>query len=398
MCGILGILSKEIDKNEVKKATNLMIHRGPDSFGFFFDKNVALGHRRLAIIDLSKKAGQPMENESGDLQIVFNGEIYNFKLIREELEKTGRHEFKSNSDTEAILHAYEEWGKNCVRRFNGMFSFAIWDSKKKELFLARDRAGEKPLYYYYDNNQFIFASEIKAILRFIKPKINKKILYDYFNYQILIGEETLFENIYSLPAGSYCTVKLNKIIGVDIANYFNLEYDIGRKGERHYISELRKQIYESVERKLISDVPIGAFISGGIDSSAIVAFMKKFSDKVQTFSVGSGNDVELKNARAIAEHFKTDHHELQISAEDFAKNWKKMVWHYDMPLSFASSIPLYFVAKMTKGKATVVLTGEGADELFAGYSRYSHISRYKSLFKKEVFFSLNKSISFFFRK
>lgn len=376
MCGIVGVLSKEINKGIVKKATKLLEHRGPDDFGFFFDKNIALGHRRLSIIDLSRKAGQPMTNESEDLQIIFNGEIYNFQELRQELEK--KHEFKSNSDTEVILHAYEEWGEDCTKKFNGMFAFAIWDTKKKELFLARDRVGEKPLYYYADKKKFIFASEIKALLEFISPMLNKKLLYDYFNYFILIGEETLFENIFSLPAAHHFNIKLDKEIKIKKERYWDIYYNLEKGPDSSFISELRKQIYESIEKRQISDVPIGAFISGGIDSSAIVAFMQKF-DKVKTFCVGSGDETELENARYIAEVFNTDHHEILINAEDFAKNLKKMIWHYDMPISFASSIPLYFVAKMTKGKATVVLTGEGADELFAGYNRYYLMTRARKI-------------------
>lgn len=380
MCGIVGIYDREnkIDKEQVKAATSILEHRGPDDFGYYFDDNVALGHRRLSIIDLSKNAKQPMSNETGDMWIVYNGEIYNFLELRKELEKLG-HEFKSRSDTEVIIHAYEQWQESCLQKFNGMFAFAIWDSKNKKLFLARDRAGIKPLYYCLNKGRFIFASEIKAILEFNVPKqINDAVLYDYFNYFILIGDETLFKGIKSLPAAHYFVLQNDKII---VRKYWDFNYEIEQKTEAEWIKILEQEISKSIKKRLIADVPIGAFISGGVDSSAIVAFMQKLSGKVKTFCVGSGDELELKNARIIAEKLNTEHHEILITADDFANNLRKMIWHYDMPISFASSIPLYFVSKLSKGKATVVLTGEGADEIFAGYNRYNLIVQSSKLRK-----------------
>lgn len=370
MCGIVGIYSqkKGIDKEQVRAATGILEHRGPDDFDYYFDDNVALGHRRLSIIDLSKNARQPMSNETGDIWIVYNGEIYNFMELRKELEKLG-HEFKSKSDTEVIIHAYEQWQESCLQRFNGMFAFAIWDSKNKKLFLARDKSGVKPLYYCLNKGRFIFASEIKAILEFdVERKINDAVLYDYFNYLILIGDETLFQGIKTLPPAHYFVLEGNKITA---RKYWDFNYETEQKTEAEWSKMLEKEISESIKKRLISDVPVGAFISGGVDSSAIIAYMKKFTDDVKTFCVGSGDELELGNARVIAEKFKTEHHEVMINAYDFADNLKKMIWHYDMPVSFASSIPLYFVSRLSKGKATVVLTGEGADELFAGYNRYN---------------------------
>jgi len=370
MCGIVGIYDqkKGIDKEQVRVATGILEHRGPDDFDYYFDDNIGLGHRRLSIIDLSKNGRQPMSNETGDIWIVYNGEIYNFMELRKELEKLG-HEFKSKSDTEVVIHAYEQWQESCLQRFNGMFAFAIWDSKNKKLFLARDRSGVKPLYYCLDKGRFIFASEIKAILEFdVERRINEKVLYDYFNYLILIGDETLFHGIKTLPPAHYFILQDNKIIA---RKYWDFNYETEQKTEAEWVKMLEKDISESIEKRMISDVPIGAFISGGVDSSAIIAYMKKFTDDVKTFCVGSGDELETGNARVIAEKFHTDHHEVMINAYDFADNLRKMIWHYDMPVSFASSVPLYFVSKLSRGKATVVLTGEGADELFAGYNRYN---------------------------
>lgn len=380
MCGIVGIYdrSNKIDKEELKVATNVLEHRGPDGFDYYFDNNIAFGHRRLSIIDLSEKAKQPMSNESGEIWIVYNGEIYNFMDLRKELESLG-HEFRSRSDTEVIIHAYEEWGEWCVQRFNGMFAFAIWDGKNKKLFLARDRTGVKPLYYFLDGERFIFASEIKAILKFNVPReLNYNVLYDYFNYFILVGEETLFKNIKSLPPAHYFVLQNNKITA---RKYWDFDYATEQRTESEWIKLLNQGIAESIKKRMIADVPIGAFISGGIDSSAIVALMQKFTDKVRTFCVGSGDETELTNARFIAQALSTEHNEILITPDDFAKNLQRMVWHYDMPISFASSIPLYFVSRLSKGKATVVLTGEGADELFAGYNRYNLILRASKLNK-----------------
>ena len=393
MCGIVGIYSRDIDREQVKKAADVMQHRGPDGFGYFFGDNIALGHRRLKIIDLSENAKQPMCNENQDMWIVYNGEVYNFKEIRQELEQKG-HQFKSNSDTEVVLHAYEEWGESCLGKFNGMFAFAIWNSRNQELFLARDRAGVKPLYYYLDRNKFIFASEIKAILEFdVEKKLNKPILWDFFNYGILAGDETLIENIKTLPPAHYFILKNNKITA---KKWWDFEFAAENKPESAWISELRSQIMQSVQKRMVSDVPIGAFISGGIDSACIVACMKKFSENVKTFYVCSGDSEERKSAELTAKYFNTEHSEIFVSANEFAEEMKEMIWHYDMPLPWPSAIPLYFVSKLSHGKATVVLTGEGSDEIFAGYRRYSLLKRTTEINNKIKFlpqFARNSSFN-----
>ncbi len=394
MCGIIGIYNKRgIDRAQVEKATKIIEHRGPDNHGFFYDNYIGLGHRRLSIIDLSEKGKQPMTNEQEDMWVVYNGEVYNFQEIREDLEQKG-HKFKSNTDSEVVLHAYEQYGEHCLHKFNGMFAFAIWDSKKKQIFLARDRAGVKPLYYYYDKDKFIFASEIKSIFEFgIEKKVNKKILYDYFNYFILIGEETLFENIYSLQPGHYMILKL-KGNEIEKGKWFDIDYSSELINENAAKKQFLELLEDSIKKRMISDVPLGVFLSGGLDSSAIVALMKKNNENenIKTFSIGSGEDIELKNARKVAELFKTEHNEILINENEFIKALPDMIWHYDMPISFASSVPLYFISKMTKGKATVVLTGEGADELFAGYYRYSRIMRARKLNKLSRVFSFSSSL------
>ena len=391
MCGIVGIYSekKDIDRLQVKKASTILKHRGPDDYGFYFSDNVALAHRRLAIIDLSRKAKQPISNESQNLWLVYNGEIYNFQQLKQELQDKG-HEFKSKSDSEVVLHAYEEWHETCLEKFNGMFAFAIWDEKNKQLFLARDRVGIKPLYYWFNKEKFIFSSEIKAILEFgIEKKINRKILYDYFNYFISIGNETLFEKIRTIPPAHYLILKRDKMI---IKRYWNFDYNIENRQEHILINELKKKLSKSIKQRLISDVPLGVFLSGGIDSSTIVSLMSKFCNNIKTFSVGSGDYLELNIARKVAEHFNTEHHEILIEAEKFAKAIEDMIWHADMPLAWPSFIPLYFVSKLARGKATVVLTGEGADELFAGYRRYYIIKKAIEINRKIRYFAKLKNI------
>lgn len=387
MCGIIGILSKEIDKEELKRATKLLSYRGPDAYGYYFDKNVALGHRRLSIIDLSKKAKQPMANKNETLWIVYNGEIYNFKELREDLEK--KYDFKSNSDTEVILHAYEEYGEKCVEKLNGMFAFAIWNSKDRSLFLARDRAGIKPLYFFKDNEKFVFSSEIKGLFEFgIEKELNKEVLYDYFNYQTSIGSETLFKNIFSFPPGHYAIARQG---GVIIKKYWSPEYNIIKADERYYSSRLKMILEDSVERQMVSDVPVGTFLSGGLDSSVITALASKFSEKkLKTFTAGF--DVypeEIENAEFASREIGTEQHSVTVDSGMFVKALPELVWHYDSPISFASSVPLHFVSKLAKKKVKVILTGEGADELFAGYRRYYLIQKTLGINNKLGFLTRN---------
>lgn len=396
MCGICGNIDFKsgVRAQSIKRMCHVLAHRGPDDegmvlirgdtffevkkpFATYSDGNgfeVGLGHRRLSIIDLSEAAHQPMCNEDGRIWIVFNGEIYNFQETREKLEKKG-HSFKSKSDTEVILNAYEEWGVECLNHFRGMFAFAIWDSNLQRLFMARDRLGKKPLVYFHQNDHFAFASEIKALLQLsaIEKKVNGCAIHQYLTYQYVPSPETIFEGIKKLPPAHYLLYDRNGILKVE--RYWKLNFN---KGFQTYsdVKELEDRIRtgleESVKLRLISDVPLGAFLSGGVDSSLIVGIMAKLSrDPVKTFSIGFEEEEfdELSYARLISNHFATEHHEF-IVKPNAIEVLPKLVWHYNEPFADSSAIPTYYVAKMTKDYVKVVLTGDAGDENFAGYPRY----------------------------
>lgn len=374
MCGIIGIYSpnETVDKTLLEKMSSALSHRGPDQSGIFIDKGLGLAHRRLSIIDLSEKGKQPMHNEDGSIWITFNGEIYNYLLIKTELEKKG-HRFYSNTDTEVVIHAYEEYGKNCVKKFNGMFAFAIWDSNKKQLFLARDRLGVKPLHYYYDGKRLIFASEIKAILadKTIPRKISQKAAQQLFALEYVPAPNTLFEGISKLPQ-SHTLLFDGK--NIKIERYWDLEFNIHKENEKHFVSALLKNLEEATEKRLMSDVPFGAFLSGGIDSSAVVAMMSKVMTRpVKTFSIGFSFESynELDDARRIAEHFRTDHVEKEFDAEQLFSTINEVLPRMDEPLGDPSILPTYLVAKLARQKVTMVLTGDGGDEMFAGYDSHA---------------------------
>lgn len=412
MCGITGFVGKNIDLNKLDKATSLLNHRGPDysSISFFGQHNkmdIGLGHQRLKIIDLSDNANQPMSNIDGSLHIVYNGEIYNYKELKLELSlKEKPHRFKTNSDTEVILHAYEEWGEECVKKFNGIFAFVIYDKEKELLLLARDRAGIKPLYIYSDKENFMFASEIKALFELgAKKELNKEILKDFFNYQISINEETLFKDIFAFPHGYYGILKIKEGI-ITMKQYWCPEYQSKERSP----AELKELLTATIRRQMISDVPVGTFLSGGLDSSIITAlavseYNKRSktelnsqqtkpvsrerlgvdstrSDKdkpadtpFKTFTAGfEGYEEEIKNAEAASKSFGTEHHSILITPRMFIEALPRLIYQYDQPISFASSVALYYVSKLASDNGVkVILTGEGADELFAGYSRYKRI-------------------------
>ena len=378
MCGITGIYSFKggngIDQSLLRSMTKVLSYRGPDSEGYYTDSYVGLGHRRLSIIDLSEKGKQPMCNENGDIWIVFNGEIYNFMDLREDLEKRG-HKFRSNTDTEVMIHAYEEYGEKCVNFFRGMFTFAIWDNRDKEskrLFIARDRVGKKPLFYYYDKNKFVFASELKSIIEdeSIKREIDLEALSLYLSYGYVPAPRSIFKNIHKILPGHYLVCEDGKI---RIKKYWDLRYKETNFSEEHYKKLILKELEEAVKIRLISDVPLGAFLSGGIDSSAVVAMMSKLTDKsVKTFTIGFEEQEfdESRYARIVAEKFETDHKEM-IVKPDAIKMLPKLVWHYNEPYADSSALPSYYVAKMTRKYVTVALNGDGGDESFAGYERYA---------------------------
>jgi asparagine synthase (glutamine-hydrolysing) len=407
MCGICGEINfnKGVWIGSIQRMCKVLTHRGPDDEGmvlikgnqnyevknsseFTRDENgyeVALGHRRLSIIDLSEAGHQPMCNEDGKIWVVFNGEIYNFQEIREKLVKKG-HLFKSKSDTEVILHAYEEWGVECLCHFRGMFAFVIWDSRLQRLFMARDRLGKKPLVYFNKNGIFAFASEIKALLQIpnIEWEVNDRAIHHYLTYQYVPSPDTIFEGIKKLPPAHYLLYDRNGNLKVE--RYWRLEFNSIHQtytDTQELRNRIKIELEESVKLRLISDVPLGAFLSGGVDSSLIVGIMAKMSrNPVKTFSIGFEEKEfdELSYARVVSDHFATEHHEF-IVKPDAIEILPKLVWHYNEPFADSSAIPTYYVANVTKDFVKVVLTGDAGDENFAGYPRYLR-SKWVALFTK----------------
>ncbi|MFX1384037.1 MAG: asparagine synthase (glutamine-hydrolyzing) [Promethearchaeota archaeon] len=379
MCGIAGFNFE--DKVLLKKMCDIIRYRGPDDEGYYTDSHVSIGMRRLSIIDL-QKGHQPQHNENEDIWIVFNGEIFNFKTLRSQLEALG-HDFYTYSDTEVIIHAYEEWGDECLNKFRGQFAFCIYDLREKLLFLARDHMGLKPLYYYFDNDLFIFGSEIKAILCCnIKKKIEYKSLDLYLSLRYVPFDSTLFKNIKKIPPSSILKFDLiNKTIKVK--KYWQIDYKINNnKTESQFARELEKLLEESVNIRLISDVPLGAFLSGGIDSSAIVALMSKYSNNpVKTFSIGFKEGVaidETKYSNFIANYYNTDHTQIIVDTS-FRKEIMELIWHFDDLINDLAMIWVNFMARNAKKKMTVALTGDGADEVFGGYFPEYKMNRYHFL-------------------
>ena len=345
-------------------------HRGPDDRGFYTDKNVSLGHARLSIIDLSARGRQPMSNAEGSIQLTYNGEIYNFQDIRTELEDRG-YSFVSDTDTEVIVHGYSEYGIDIINRLRGMFAFALYDTQKQKLFLVRDRAGIKPVYYYFDGEKLIFASEIKAILEHgIERKTNNEAMQQFLAFRYTPSEQTLFDGIRKISAGCYMEFDLRKK-EMKMNRYWDLKFRKTKHSEKYYIDKTRELIEESVRMRLISDVPFGAYLSGGIDSSIITGLMSQMTDEpVKTFTVGFGYESdETGYARMVSDHFGTNHREF-IVEEDTMKLLPAVVKHFDEPVADPAAIPTYLMSEKTKKFATVALLGEGADEVFGGYEQY----------------------------
>jgi asparagine synthase (glutamine-hydrolysing) len=368
MCGIAGITWK--DEALVARMTKVIAHRGPDQDGIYTDEFVSLGHRRLSIIDLSEHGRQPMSNEDGSIWVTFVGEIYNFQELRPVLEGLG-HTFRSRTDTEVIVHAYEEYGPACVERFNGMFAFAVWDKKRRELILARDRLGVKPLYYYAQDERLVFASEIKAIVQVpeVKREINPQALYHYVGYEFVPAPDTMFRQVHKLPPGHYLRYKDGK---TEMVRYWDLQFRQQAHSREYYEQTLRDMLTESVRKRLISDVPLGVFLSGGLDSSAVVALMSRCGvDPIQTFSLGYDDPSfsELDYARVVAKQFGTTHREIII--DPITPNLiETAVWHLDEPMTDLSTIPFYLICKKAREHVTVCLSGEGGDEVLVGYDRF----------------------------
>ena len=374
MCGIAGIVTREltgrIDKSVLDDMTRAIAHRGPDGHGTWIDRNAGLGSRRLRIIDVDG-GDMPIHNEDGSCTIVYNGEVYNFPELRAECEARG-HIFKTRTDTETILHLYEDYGPACVNRLNGMFAFAIYDRRDRSLFVARDRLGIKPLYYADTLGSLVFGSEIKALLK--HPEVSRDIdptaVDLYLRKRYIPAPRTIYRQIRKLPAAHTLAMKDSE---VSITPYWSLDYDdTGPKDLDEAADGLRDRLRASVERQMISDVPLGAFLSGGVDSSTIVALMSELSDRpIKTFAIGFEEQSynELTHARTVAERFGTDHHELVVrpDAVDLART---VLTHFDEPFGDSSALPTYLVSKLAREHVTVALSGTGADELFAGYERY----------------------------
>lgn len=390
MCGICGYINNNNRYNNydlIREMNKQIKHRGPDDEGYYIDDDIVLGQVRLSIIDLSSEGHQPMVDVSDKFIIVFNGEIYNFREIRSELELLG-YTFFSNTDTEVILYSYKEWGKNCVKKFNGMFAFAIWEKENKALTLFRDRVGIKPLYYFYDNNNFVFSSELKGIIQYpeFEKKINLDSLYMFFTFGYIPSPHSIYNNVYKLEAGSYIEFNGGQIRKerywdmIDISSKKKLEYN----SEKEILDELERILRLAVERNSISDVPIGAFLSGGIDSSLVVSLLQSFSNEnIKTFSIGFNDDKynEAEYAKNIAEYLGTDHTELYVNDEDLMDMIDDIVNYYDEPFSDSSSIPTMLVSRLAKESVTVVLSGDGGDELFCGYKHYSYLRKLGILHK-----------------
>lgn len=378
MCGIAGFISKTADRRDERverldAMCRVITHRGPDEQGTAVEGRAAMGMRRLSIIDLAT-GQQPIYNTDRSKLIVFNGEIYNYRELKKDLESSG-YSFRTNSDTETIIHAYEEFGPDCVNRLRGMFAFAIWDETEKSLFMARDRVGKKPLFYTVTSDgEFVYGSELKVLLEHggVDREIDHGALDSYLTFGYVPEELCIFKGVRKLEPGHFLIFKNGE---VRTERYWDFDFtkETLTGSEDEIASELLEKLRDAVGVRLISEVPLGAFLSGGVDSSAIVGLMSQIMDQpVKTFSIGFNEDSfnELKYARMTAKHFKTDHHEF-IVTPDFVDVIDDLIWHFDEPFADPSSMPTYMVSKMAREFVTVVLSGDGGDELFAGYTRYA---------------------------
>ncbi len=380
MCGIVGIFNldgKPVSPVILKRMTDAIAHRGPDSEGFYIDSFVGLGHRRLAIIDLSPLGHQPMMTSCGQYIITYNGELYNFRELKIELQSLG-YEFRSKSDTEVLLNAYKHWKEKCLDKFNGHFAFAIWDKNNQSLFLAVDRFGTKPIYYCFVDNTFIFASEQKAILQFpeLKRELDLEAVYEYFTFQNIFTDKTFFKGVKLFPAGHYAYVQLANR-DIKLYRYWRWHFSEPKnpKPKEEYVEELDFLFKQAVNRQLISDVEIGAYLSGGMDTGSIVAIASKQLNYIKTFTCGfdlhSASGLELafderEKAELMSYLFKTEHYEMVIKAGDMERALPKVVWHTEEP-RVGQSYPNYYAAQIASKFVKVVLSGTGGDELFGGY-------------------------------
>jgi asparagine synthase (glutamine-hydrolysing) len=381
MCGLAGIWNGDGEPAAIpllRRMTDLMAHRGPDGEGHYAEGPVGLGHRRLAIIDLSPAGHQPMANETGDVLLVYNGEVYNFQNLRIELESRG-HRFHSQTDAEVIVHGYEEWGEGCIERLNGIFAFAIWDGRRRTLFLARDRFGIKPLYYWWDGARLVFASEIKAILAHpdVPRRVSPAALNEYFTFQNILSDLTLFDGIRVVPPGTCVVVNVAAGAAPRARRYWAPVVG-GRRlaiGRQEAADELFRLFVQAVTRQLVSDVPVGSYLSGGMDSGSIAAVARRHLGRLTTFTCGfdlsSASGLELAfderaNAEVMANLLKTEHYEVVLHAGDMEHVMPELVWHLE-DLRIGQCYPNYYVARLASKFVKVVLSGGGGDELFGGY-------------------------------
>lgn len=385
MCGLSGLVylnkGRNVDSGILKKMADSIIHRGPDDEGYYCKNNVGLAFRRLSIIDINS-GHQPLSNSNESVHIVFNGEIYNFLELRKLLLQKG-YTFKTVGDTEVILHLYEEYGTESVRYLRGMFAFAIWDANEQQLFCVRDRFGIKPFYYYKDDEKFVFGSEIKAILNSgeVDKTISFEALDSYFAFGYITKDLSIFSKIKKLQPGNYLILSFKDQVKIETKQYWDIQFEPDySKTEKQWCEEIENCLSETVKSHMISDVPLGAFLSGGIDSSSVVAMMAKSSTQpIKTFSIGFKEQRynELEYAREVATKYGCDHHERIVEPESISL-LPKLVSAYDEPFADSSAIPTYYVSKLAREFVTVALSGDGGDELFAGYKGYSKFKRIQS--------------------
>ena len=378
MCGIAGIVTRnpsEALRPAAESMALAMKHRGPDSQGVQDLGSCLLASARLSIIDLSDRGRMPMSSPDGRIWITYNGETYNAAELRSDLERRG-HSFRTTSDTEVVLHLYQEFGERFVEKLRGMFAFAIWDRRKRVLFAARDRLGIKPFYYRWDGKSFLFGSEIKTILTYpgVDAEFDRGRLAEYLTFGYITGPQTMYAGIRKLMPGH--NLELSEGREPKITRYWDLVVPVDELPREHsyYVKNYREKFESAVRSHLMSDVPLGVFLSGGLDSSAVAALAAKIrGDKIQTFAVGYGEEEfsELPYARQVAAHIHSDHHEVRLSREEFFDSLPRLIWHEDEPIVWPSSVSLYYVARLARERVTVVLTGEGSDETLAGYTRYA---------------------------
>ena len=366
MCGINGIITKEKNKEKlIKQMNDKIIHRGPNAEGIYTDEYLALGHRRLSIIDLNN-GNQPIYNKDKSILIIYNGETYNYKELKKELTE---YEFITQSDTEVILHGYEKWGYDIVKKLRGMFAFCIYDTNKKELFIARDHFGIKPLYYYKTDDIFLFSSEIKSFLNVpgFKKELNKEMLGAYLTFSFTPGEKTFFKNVYKLSPGHYMTVNI-ETKEIQIEKYFTLKFSKTDKDYETIVNEISNAMKESTKYHLISDVEVGSFLSSGIDSSYLVSLARP--DKTYTVGYENKKYSEIEYAQDLTERLGIKNISSKITKEEYMKAINDVYYHMDEPTTDACSIAVYFLSKLASKDVKVVLSGEGADEFFGGYNSY----------------------------